>query len=187
MAARTPALACVHLCHSAQAMTKKLDKLMTMDPKEITFEMVHKKLMEIVSTRGRRGTDRQEQVWRHPMWAACCPCLRLREARCRLASVCLGRCVGLCDYVCARSCAYVSTSEHECVGHTHAAPALPLLVPSSACSTLRLQQQLSHNPHDTHTPLTDARGPLHSPPCLQCGTPPSLTSLYACGAWLPGP
>jgi hypothetical protein len=43
-------------------MTKKLDKLMTMDPKEITFEMVHKKLMEIVSTRGRRGTDRQEQV-----------------------------------------------------------------------------------------------------------------------------
>uniref|UniRef100_A0A7S3VP13 Eukaryotic translation initiation factor 3 subunit C n=1 Tax=Dunaliella tertiolecta TaxID=3047 RepID=A0A7S3VP13_DUNTE len=45
-----------------QAMTKKLDKLMTMDPKEITFEMVHKKLMEIVSTRGRRGTDRQEQL-----------------------------------------------------------------------------------------------------------------------------
>ncbi|KAF5842012.1 eukaryotic translation initiation factor 3 subunit 8 N-terminus-domain-containing protein [Dunaliella salina] len=45
-----------------KAMTKKLDKLMTMDPKEITFEMVHKKLMEIVSTRGRRGTDRQEQL-----------------------------------------------------------------------------------------------------------------------------
>jgi len=55
-------------------MTKKLDKLMTMDPKEITFEMVHKKLMEIVSTRGRRGTDRQEQVSSVPVPACACDC-----------------------------------------------------------------------------------------------------------------
>lgn len=33
-----------------------------MDPKEITWEMVGKKLREIVMTRGRRGTDKQEQV-----------------------------------------------------------------------------------------------------------------------------
>mmetsp|Transcript_33430 Transcript_33430/g.84725 ORF Transcript_33430/g.84725 Transcript_33430/m.84725 type:complete len:947 (-) Transcript_33430:272-3112(-) len=41
---------------------KKKDKLMTMDPKEITYEMVNKKLREIVMSRGRRGTDKQEQV-----------------------------------------------------------------------------------------------------------------------------
>ncbi len=33
-----------------------------MDPKEITWEMVGKKLREVVMTRGRRGTDKQEQV-----------------------------------------------------------------------------------------------------------------------------
>ena len=41
---------------------KKKDKLMTMDPKEITYEMVNRKLREIVMSRGRRGTDKQEQV-----------------------------------------------------------------------------------------------------------------------------
>ncbi len=41
---------------------KKKDKILTMDPSEITHEMVNKKLRDIVMTRGRRGTDKQEQV-----------------------------------------------------------------------------------------------------------------------------
>lgn len=41
---------------------KKKDKLLTMDPKEITYELVNRKLREIVMSRGRKGTDKQEQV-----------------------------------------------------------------------------------------------------------------------------
>jgi translation initiation factor 3 subunit C len=41
---------------------KKKDKIMTMDPKEITFDMVNKKMREILAARGRKGTDKQEQV-----------------------------------------------------------------------------------------------------------------------------
>ena len=33
-----------------------------MDPKEITYEMVNKKLQEIVMSRGKKGIDRQDQV-----------------------------------------------------------------------------------------------------------------------------
>jgi translation initiation factor 3 subunit C len=33
-----------------------------MDASEITYEMVAKKLKEIVTTRGRKGTDKHEQV-----------------------------------------------------------------------------------------------------------------------------
>ena len=33
-----------------------------MDPKEITYEMVNKKLQEIVLSRGKKGIDRQDQV-----------------------------------------------------------------------------------------------------------------------------
>lgn len=51
---------CVCVCCVVQA--KKKDKLLTMDPKEITYEMVNKKLREIIMSRGRRGTDKQEQV-----------------------------------------------------------------------------------------------------------------------------
>jgi hypothetical protein len=35
-----------------------------MDPSEITYEMVNRKMREIIATRGRRGTDKQEQVRR---------------------------------------------------------------------------------------------------------------------------
>jgi len=45
-----------------QITQKKKDRLLTMDPKEITYELVSKKLREIVMSRGRRGTDKQEQV-----------------------------------------------------------------------------------------------------------------------------
>lgn len=39
------------------------DKLLTMDPKEITYEMVQKKLQEIAMARGKTTRiDRQEQV-----------------------------------------------------------------------------------------------------------------------------
>lgn len=41
---------------------KKKDKLLTMDPTEITYEMVNKKLREIALARGKKGVDRQEQV-----------------------------------------------------------------------------------------------------------------------------
>uniref|UniRef100_A0A383WAN8 Eukaryotic translation initiation factor 3 subunit C n=1 Tax=Tetradesmus obliquus TaxID=3088 RepID=A0A383WAN8_TETOB len=43
---------------------KKKDKLLTMDSAEITYEMVAKKLREIVTSRGRKGTDKQEQKLR---------------------------------------------------------------------------------------------------------------------------
>ncbi|KAK9812688.1 hypothetical protein WJX72_002071 [[Myrmecia] bisecta] len=41
---------------------KKKDKLLTMDPTEITYEMVQKKLREIMLSRGKKGVDRSEQV-----------------------------------------------------------------------------------------------------------------------------
>eukprot|EP00775_Hariotina_reticulata_P009995 gene9995-10150_t len=46
----------------AGVAAKKRDKLLTMDANEITYEMVAKKLREIVTSRGRKGTDKQEQV-----------------------------------------------------------------------------------------------------------------------------
>ncbi|GFH25806.1 eIF3 p110, partial [Haematococcus lacustris] len=48
-------------CHRAH-QAKKKDKIMTMDPKEITYDMVNKKLKEVLMTRGKKGTDKQEQV-----------------------------------------------------------------------------------------------------------------------------
>ena len=45
---------------------KKKDKLLTMDPKEISYEMVARKLREIILARGKKGVDRQEQVQRRP-------------------------------------------------------------------------------------------------------------------------
>jgi hypothetical protein len=54
---------CVCPCAAAGAAKKK-DKLLTMDSSEITYEMVAKKLREIVTSRGRKGTDKQEQVRR---------------------------------------------------------------------------------------------------------------------------
>ena len=41
---------------------KKRDKLLTMDPKEITYDMVNKKLRDISLARGKKGVDRQEQA-----------------------------------------------------------------------------------------------------------------------------
>lgn len=41
---------------------KKKDKLFTMDPQQISFDMVRAKLKELVMTRGKRGVDRNEQV-----------------------------------------------------------------------------------------------------------------------------
>lgn len=41
---------------------KKRDKLLTMDPTEITYGMVNSKLREIAMARGKKGVDRQEQV-----------------------------------------------------------------------------------------------------------------------------
>ena len=49
--------------HWTSALTMPMqDKLLTMDPKEITYEMVNKKLQEIVLSRGKKGIDRQDQV-----------------------------------------------------------------------------------------------------------------------------
>jgi len=41
---------------------KKKDKFFTMDPTQISFDMVRQKLKDIVMTRGKRGVDRNEQV-----------------------------------------------------------------------------------------------------------------------------
>jgi hypothetical protein len=41
---------------------KKKDKILTMDPAEITYDMVGKKLREIMTSRGRKGIDKGEQV-----------------------------------------------------------------------------------------------------------------------------
>jgi translation initiation factor 3 subunit C len=38
------------------------DKILSMDPTQITYEMVSKKLREIVTSRGKKGIDRNEQV-----------------------------------------------------------------------------------------------------------------------------
>ncbi len=41
---------------------KKKDKLLTMNPQEITYDMVSKKLKEVIMSRGKKGVDRREQV-----------------------------------------------------------------------------------------------------------------------------
>ncbi|KAK9794329.1 hypothetical protein WJX73_000840 [Symbiochloris irregularis] len=41
---------------------KKKDRLLSMDPKDISYEMVSKKLQDIMLARGKKGVDRQEQV-----------------------------------------------------------------------------------------------------------------------------
>ena len=41
---------------------KKKDKLLTMNPQEITYDMVSKKLKEVILSRGKKGVDRREQV-----------------------------------------------------------------------------------------------------------------------------
>lgn len=41
---------------------RKKDMLLTMDPAKITYEMVSNKQKEIAQARGKRGTDRQEQL-----------------------------------------------------------------------------------------------------------------------------
>jgi translation initiation factor 3 subunit C len=38
------------------------DELLTMDPEKITYEMVGDKARHIAQARGKRGTDRQEQL-----------------------------------------------------------------------------------------------------------------------------
>lgn len=40
----------------------KKDKLLTMNPAEITYEMVARKLRDLTQARGRKGVDRQEQL-----------------------------------------------------------------------------------------------------------------------------
>jgi hypothetical protein len=55
----------------AAGAAKKKDKLLTMDSSEITYEMVAKKLRDIVTSRGRKGTDKQEQVRRHQAIRLC--------------------------------------------------------------------------------------------------------------------
>eukprot|EP00891_Asterochloris_glomerata_P007222 jgi/Astpho2/7222/fgenesh1_pm.00113_%23_10_t len=41
---------------------KKKDKILSMDPTQISYDMVTKKLKEIVMARGKKGVDRNEQV-----------------------------------------------------------------------------------------------------------------------------
>jgi translation initiation factor 3 subunit C len=41
---------------------KKRDKILTMDPTQVTYDMLTKKLKEVVMARGKKGVDRQEQV-----------------------------------------------------------------------------------------------------------------------------
>ena len=48
------------VCRSKQE--KKKDKLLTMNPQEITYDMVSKKLKEVILSRGKKGVDRREQV-----------------------------------------------------------------------------------------------------------------------------
>lgn len=43
-------------------MERKRDKLLSMDPNDVTYEMVAKKLREVIGLRGKKGIDRQEQV-----------------------------------------------------------------------------------------------------------------------------
>ena len=41
---------------------KRKDRILSLDPKEITYAMVASKLRELVTARGKKGVDRQEQV-----------------------------------------------------------------------------------------------------------------------------
>ena len=62
---------------------KKKDKLLTMNPSEITYEMVSRKLREIALARGKKGVNRQEQVSPpSPTFFASCAylCFKLKQA-----------------------------------------------------------------------------------------------------------
>ena len=41
---------------------KRRDRILSMDPKDITFTLIAAKLREVVTVRGKKGVDRQEQV-----------------------------------------------------------------------------------------------------------------------------
>ena len=41
---------------------KRRDRILAMDPKDITFTLIAAKLREVVTVRGKKGVDRQEQV-----------------------------------------------------------------------------------------------------------------------------
>ena len=49
-------------CDCRSKQEKKKDKLLTMNPQEITYDMVSKKLKEVILSRGKKGVDRREQV-----------------------------------------------------------------------------------------------------------------------------
>lgn len=62
---RSPDVLCFTPHSTVQIKTKgekKKDKFFTMDPTQISFDMVRQKLKDIVMTRGKRGVDRNEQV-----------------------------------------------------------------------------------------------------------------------------
>ncbi len=61
----SPDVLCFTPHSTVQIKTKgerKKDKFFTMDPTQISFDMVRQKLKDIVMTRGKRGVDRNEQV-----------------------------------------------------------------------------------------------------------------------------
>lgn len=51
---------------------KKRDKLLTMDKSDIDYIMVSDKIRELVSTRGRKGVDRAEQVLSYLIYGITC-------------------------------------------------------------------------------------------------------------------
>lgn len=61
------------------------DKILSMDPTQITYEMVSKKLREIVTSRGKKGIDRNEQVEMLVYLASVAkgPCQQVRRRPCR--------------------------------------------------------------------------------------------------------
>ena len=60
------------------------DKILSMDPTQITYEMVSKKLREIVTSRGKKGIDRNEQVEMLVYLASVAkgPCQQVRRRPC---------------------------------------------------------------------------------------------------------
>jgi len=137
---------------------EKKDKFFLQEPKDVTWEMVDKKLMEITLNRGKKGTDRKESVEQLAFLVRC--------AR------------GPAQFVYAAMqavSAMFDINPSGLSGHMTSA-----LWHRAACTLLRIFKMLKDNPHVTVSEVADREllvDPATLPPGAPQAVPGNLTSF----------